>query len=184
MILTDREIKNSISAGLIEIQPQPQADAFASTTVDLTLDRHLRVFKPIQHGVSMAIDPGMSGYSARTALEGLTEPVEISSNGYDLESGRLILGWTSETIKLPVQGRVAARVEGKSNLARLGLAIHVTAPTIHAGFQGTIQLEIINHGPVPIRLRTGMRVCQLVFEVTLGMPDNAYQGQFLGQQSA
>jgi dCTP deaminase len=26
------------------------------------------------------------------------------------------------------------RVEGKSSLARLGIGVHVTAPTIHAGF--------------------------------------------------
>jgi len=129
----------------------------------------------------MAIDPGMQGYRALQALEGLTEAVDIPADGFDLVPKTLILGWTAERITLPIHGRVAARVEGKSNLARLGLAIHVTAPTIHAGFQGTIQLEMINHGPVPIRLRPGLRICQLVFEVTLGMPDNAYEGQFLGQ---
>jgi len=37
-------------------------------------------------------------------------------------------------------------VEGKSSLARLGIGIHITAPTIHAGFKGPIQLEICNYG--------------------------------------
>lgn len=184
MILTDREIKNSLSAGLIKIDPSPAAAAFASTTVDLTLDPHLRKFKPSQHGAYVAIDPGSPGYKALQALEGLTEPVDITSDGFDLVPRELILGWTVERIELPIHGRLAARVEGKSNLARLGLAIHVTAPTIHAGFSGTIQLEMINHGPVPIRLRPGLRICQLVFESTLGMPDNAYQGQFLGQHAS
>jgi len=30
---------------------------------------------------------------------------------------------------------------------RLGLAIHITTPTIHAGFGGEIQLELVNYGP-------------------------------------
>ena len=77
--------------------------------------------------------------------------------------------------------RVAARVEGKSSLARLGLAVHVTAPTIHAGFEGQSQLEVINHGRLPIRLRAGMAICQLIFEQTLGFPEIGYGGQFSGQ---
>jgi dCTP deaminase len=75
-------------------------------------------------------------------------------------------------------------VEGKSSLARLGLAIHVTAPTIHGGFSGNIQLEVINYGPLPIKLRPGMKICQLIFEQTLGVPEKLYQGQFKGQAPA
>lgn len=183
MILTDREIKNSLNLGLVGISPAPTAAAFASTSVDLTLDRHLRLFRPPTHGLSAAIDPGQTGYQATRLLNEITEPLDIGCDGYDLVPGKLILGWTVETVHLPVIGRLAARVEGKSNLARVGLAVHVTAPTIHSGFKGTIQLEIVNHGPLPIKLRHGMRICQLIFETTLGMPDNAYQGQFLGQQA-
>jgi len=70
-----------------------------------------------------------------------------------------------------------------SSLARLGLGVHVTAPTIHAGFDGHIRLEMVNHGKLPIRLRTGMRICQLIFEQTLGTPDKGYRGHFSGQSS-
>jgi dCTP deaminase len=42
---------------------------------------------------------------------------------------------------------------------------------------------MINHGKVPIRLRVGMRICQLIFEQTLGTPDKGYQGQFANQGS-
>jgi dCTP deaminase len=66
-------------------------------------------------------------------------------------------------------------VEGKSSLARLGLGVHITAPTIHSGFGNSIRLEIINHGAVPIRLRAGMRICQIVFELTLGTPQKGFQ---------
>jgi dCTP deaminase len=91
--------------------------------------------------------------------------------------------WTKERVELNLKGKVAARVEGKSGLARLGLAIHVTAPTIHAGFVGTIQLEMINHGPMHIKLRIGMAICQIIFEATKGVPAKAYKGQFSGQRA-
>jgi dCTP deaminase len=77
----------------------------------------------------------------------------------------------------------AARVEGKSSLARLGLGVHITAPTIHAGFDGQIRLELVNHGHFPITIKSGMRVCQLIFEQTLGTPERGYKGQFSGQTS-
>jgi dCTP deaminase len=40
---------------------------------------------------------------------------------------------------------------------------------------------MMNHGKLPIRLRTDMRICQLIFEQTLGTPEKGYQGQFSGQ---
>jgi dCTP deaminase len=84
-------------------------------------------------------------------------------------------------VHLPIDTKIAARVEGKSSLSRLGIAVHLTAPTIHAGFKGQIQLEIVNHGAYPILLRSGMRICQLIFEMTSGTPDAAYSSQFQGQ---
>ncbi|KAA5601119.1 dCTP deaminase [Blastochloris sulfoviridis] len=182
MILTDREIKNSLVSGLIEIIPLPAADAYSSTSVDLKLGPIIRVFKQHTVGLTAAIDPTVPGYSVVKLIENETEAIDISTSGYVLPGKTLILGWTREAIALHERGRVAARVEGKSSLARIGLAVHVTAPTIHAGFKApSIQLEIVNHGPLPIRLSQGMPICQLIFEQTLGMPDKAYQGQFLGQ---
>ena len=66
--------------------------------------------------------------------------------------------------------------------------MHVTAPTIHAGFGYTtknggyvgspLQLEIWNVGPLDILLKEGMRICQLIFEIVDGTPDKGYEGQF------
>ena len=182
MILTDREIKLSIAGGQIEIEPAPSADSYASTSVDLTLDSLMRIYRPSVPGASTVVDPSVPEFNAKILIEGLTDARQIDpTNGYDLPIGQFVLAWTREKVNLREHARIAARVEGKSSLARLGLAIHVTAPTIHAGFRGPIQLEIKNHGSLPIRLRTGMKICQLIFETTLGMPDRAYRGQFLGQ---
>ncbi len=95
--------------------------------------------------------------------------------------GDFILAWTAETVSLPVLSRYAARVEGKSGLARLGLLVHLTAPIIHAGYRGQIQLEMVNLGPNEVSLDVGMPICQLVFEMTLGTPVKGYTGRYFGQ---
>jgi dCTP deaminase len=59
--------------------------------------------------------------------------------------------------------------------------MHITAPTIHAGFKGQLQLEVVNHGSLDVILRPGMRICQLIFEGTLGTPEKGYAGMFAGQ---
>lgn len=128
--------------------------------------------------------PGDRNYRYIEVAKKHTEPLVIPSEGYVFEPGTFLLAWTRENIRLPSQGRLAARVEGKSSLARLGIAVHLTAPTIHAGFGGQIQLEMCNLGPLRVRLLTGMRVCQLVFETSLGTPEKGYAGMFSGQTSA
>ncbi len=101
-----------------------------------------------------------------------------------------LLGWTVERIQLPHTARLGARVEGKISLARLGLGVHVTAPTIHAGFGASedpqhlgssIRLEIWNIGPFRIKLEKGMPICQLIFEWVDGTPEQGYRGQFTVQ---
>jgi dCTP deaminase len=127
------------------------------------------------------IDPAHPDFKADSANRALTRNENINqTDGYPLEPGILILGWTKEFLDLK-QARLAGRVEGKSSLARLGLSIHLTAPTIHAGFPGRIRLEIVNHGHHPIILRRDMRICQLIFEQTFGTPGKDYEGQFVGQ---
>lgn len=58
--------------------------------------------------------------------------------------------------------------------------MHFTAPTIHAGFAGTIALEIINLGPLALVLRPALRICQLVVETVVGEPVGKLS-QFKGQ---
>jgi dCTP deaminase len=183
VILTDREIKIAIESGNIGIEPKPNQDAYASTSVDLTLDKNVRLYKLAREGIETVLDPTAKNYNFVRVLEQLSDKDEINDGGYVLNPSRLILAWTRENVNLQTQSRIAARVEGKSSMARIGLLVHLTAPTIHSGFKGQIQLEIINLGPLPIKLKTGMRICQLVFEQTLGVPEIGYQGQFSSQTS-
>jgi dCTP deaminase len=181
LILPDREIAIALERGLISIDPRPKEICFSSTSVDLTLDSTLAQFKSKSKGIDVSLDPGDAEFKTEDALVSLTESITIPPEGFLLPPNKLILGWTKEFIVLKIETRLAARVEGKSSLARFGLGVHVTAPTIHAGFSGCIRLEIINHGALPIRLREDMRICQLIFETTLGTPVRGYGGQFQGQ---
>lgn len=143
MILTDREIKIAVEKQQITTDPVPREEAFSSTAVDLTLDPRARLFSAPGE---LSLDPASPDYRYHAIADRLTDEVSTDP-GFDLAHGRLLLAWTREYIALPEASRIAARVEGKSSLARLGLGIHITAPTIHAGFKGQLQLEVVNHGP-------------------------------------
>ena len=178
MILTDREIQLAIESGQIQIDPQPDDDAYSSTSVDLTLDEPAEIWQILK---GQPIRPAAAGYNYHQLS--IRKNKIQSINGHTLAPQDFILAWTRETVSLPVTSRFAARVEGKSSLARLGIAVHLTAPTIHAGWRGQIQLEIVNFGPNEIILDVGMRICQLIFEMTLGTPVQGYTGRYFGQSS-
>lgn len=181
MILTDREIKIALETGQITIDPHPdEATSYQSTAVDLTLSPTVRIFKEGVSGIHF--DPGSEGYDYNAVIDMVTTREELTAP-YTLHPQVLLLAWTKETISIPNNSRLAARVEGRSSLSRIGVGVHITAPTIHAGFSGPLQLEVVNHGLTPVILRPGMRICQLIFEMTLGTPARGYSGQFLEQQA-
>jgi dCTP deaminase len=70
-----------------------------------------------------------------------------------------LLAWTGERIALPLPSRPAARAEGKSSLARFGLGVYLTTPTIHAGLASQIRLEMVNCDPNEIILNVDMPIC-------------------------
>lgn len=194
MILSDREIRAAIARDALRITPLPPIDSprWSSTALDLTLDAEIRQWSPPSGGNRLVIEPGRRDFSFTRVAEAHCQTFSCEPPvGYLLTPSAFILGWTIEKIKLPYSSRLAARVEGKSSLARLGVGVHVTAPTIHAGFgdksddpayPGTpIQLEIWNAGPLPIRLVKGLRICQLIVEEVHGTPDIGYSGIFAEQ---
>lgn len=113
-------------------------------------------------------------------LVGHTVPYE--GEQFLLEPGEFILGATEETVRLPLE--LAARVEGKSSLGRLGLMVHVTAGYIDPEFSGQITLEIKNINNVPIVLHAGMRIAQIAFERMSSVPMKGYSqtGHYQGQE--
>ena len=129
----------------------PARNPTNSTAVDLTLDPIIKEFKKLESGIETVIDPVNANFRDEEVLESITVQKIIVSEGYVLHPQKFVLGWTAEYIDLKIDTRLAARVEGKSSIARLGIVVHMTAPTIHAGFEGQIRLEIANYGLFPVR---------------------------------
>ena len=89
-----------------------------------------------------------------------------------LHPGEFVLGSTLETVSLPDD--LAARVEGKSSLGRLGLLTHATAGFVDPGFTGHVTLELSNVATLPIMLWPGMKIGQLAFFRLSSSAENPY----------
>ena len=147
MILSDGDIFRCMEK-FDMIQPF-NPDNVQPASYDVSLSYHFRVFKrDFTH-----IDP--------MTRQDLTKRVMVEHGAFVLHPGELVLGSTMETIYLPPW--IAARVEGKSSLGRLGLVIHSTAGWIDPGYRGTITLEISNNAPLPIMLHPHMLIGQIAF---------------------
>ncbi len=165
MIYSDQDIKDSLEAGDLIISPNPTRIMFSTSSVDLRLDSGFTVFRGAPKGSEILIMVDQANPEDIARRYG--EDVNIATGDSLLvRPHEFVLAYTREQITLPLG--VAARVEGKSSLARLGLSIHQTAPTVQAGWGRPrslpLRLEISNVGPFVCRLTPGMPVCQLIFE--------------------
>jgi dCTP deaminase len=177
MILCDSELKAALFHRQLIIEPMPTEDRISTSSIDLTLGNEFKQWNT----PSSTVDPTKS-YRELAAQSQVDVPVN-SDGSVSVTPNSFLLALTAETVSLPNQSRLAARVEGRSSLARLGLGIHVTAPTIHAGFTGRITLEITNVGPLTILLMPGLKVCQLIIEQVFGTPVREFQSVFQGQRT-
>jgi dCTP deaminase len=109
-------------------------------------------------------------------------PIETDGS-ITLEPNKVLLGVTREYVRMPREAKIAARVEGRSTLARLGLMVHLTAPTIHCGFSGPIVLEMFNLSTYSLRLEPGrLAICQLIFERLGSVPRGPVRTRYQGQR--
>jgi dCTP deaminase len=190
MILSDEGIRAALDVKQIEILPLPEPDQYTTSAVDLVLGDQFQAWNEEILAVQgtkheLNLEEHKYQLTARAYLRNL----ELEKDGcFVFPPFRVlpshILAKTRERINLKPSSRLAARVEGRSSLARLGLIVHLTAPTIHAGFDGTLTLEMINHGPFYLRMRPGKtRICQLIFERLEAEPKGEIATQFQGQSS-
>ncbi|WP_353988785.1 dCTP deaminase [Ruicaihuangia caeni] len=151
MLLSDRDIKAEIAASRIALEPL-DLGMVQPSSVDVRLDRFFRLFDNHKYPY---IDP------AEDQPE-LTRLVEVdATESFVLHPGEFVLASTFEQVTLPDD--VAARLEGKSSLGRLGLLTHSTAGFIDPGFSGHVTLELSNVATLPIKLWPGMKIGQLCF---------------------
>ena len=168
MILSGQEIVEAIGTGQLVFDPPVEAWQIGSSSVDLRLSNSFTTYRvPSVPGVDTVVDLAQIGNVEEIARVLGTTEVLASGQSFRLEPGGFVLGYTKERVKMP--NNLAGRIEGRSSFARLGIAIHQTAPTVHAGWEGQLRLEILNNGPLPCLLSEDLVFCQLVVE-RLGSP--------------
>ena len=151
MLLSDRDILQGVDDGTIGLDPWDPA-MVQPASVDVRLDKFFRVFENHRYP---NIDP------AEEQSE-LTRLIEVASDEpFILHPGEFALAATLEVVSLG--STVAARLEGKSSLGRLGLLTHSTAGFIDPGFSGHVTLELSNMATLPIKLWPGMKIGQFCF---------------------
>lgn len=184
MPLSNVEIMAEIRAERLVFDPpistEDSENRIGSSSVDLLLHEELLVL-PSGSVAGVTIDPSAENIDVMSILEHHAESVTLTdAPPYPMPRNRLVIGKTLEYVKLP--SHISARIEGKSSLARLGLSVHVTAPTVIAGFEGRLYLEMNNIGPFSLALRKGMEIAQLILEHTGLPPSISYEGQYRSQR--
>ena len=188
MILSNRGIQKALDTGRLVIRPEPQPRRptvehpncpYNTTAVDLRLGRYLSIPR------SGAFTYDLRRGGVASLLAAISDNVELSPNGHTIEPGGFVLGQTLEYVALQILRKarpLAARIEGRSSFARCGLLVHFTAPTVHAGFEGHLTLEMANLGRSPITIFPEEPICQLILEVVEDAPfENP--SQFQGQET-
>jgi len=141
------------------------------SSIDVRLDRFFRLFDNHKYPF---IDP-------REQQDDLTRFVEVESDeAFILHPGEFVLGSTFEYVRLPDD--IAARLEGKSSLGRLGLLTHSTAGFVDPGFEGHVTLELSNVATLPIKLWPGMKIGQLCFFQLSSASENPYGSEKYGSR--
>jgi dCTP deaminase len=174
MLLSDRDIREQLESGRVGLEPL-DLGMIQPSSIDVRLDKYFRLFDNHKYPF---IDP-------REDQPELTRLVEIQDGEpFILHPGEFVLGSTYELVTLPDD--IAARLEGKSSLGRLGLLTHSTAGFVDPGFSGHVTLELSNVATLPIKLWPGMKIGQLCF-IRLSSPaekpygsaeySSRYQGQ-------
>jgi dCTP deaminase len=162
VLLSDRDIKAEIDGGRVRLEPYDEAMVQPSS-IDVRLDRYFRLFDNHKYPF---IDPAED-------QPDLTRLIEVErGEPFILHPGEFVLGSSFEIVTLPSD--LAARLEGKSSLGRLGLVTHSTAGFVDPGFSGHVTLELSNAATLPIKLWPGMKVGQLCFFRLSSPAENSY----------
>ena len=161
MIIPDIGIKKLVKDGFL-----PAGLKIGPSSVDLTLSDSFSWPEPVKNTITL----------------GEAVPHKhVKKNEFLLEPNHFVLASTAESIRVPHD--MAAYVEGRSSIGRLGLQVQ-NAGFIDAGFHGQITLELENQSGYPIVLKKGVRICQIVFVQMSQAAEQPYSGKYGGQSGA
>lgn len=80
---------------------------------------------------------------------------------FELPTGLLVLAFTRQIICIP--NDLDASLQGRSTLARKGIANHITSDRFDAGFVGYLTMEVLNQGLANVNIFPGMDFAAISF---------------------
>jgi dCTP deaminase len=166
-VLTREAILEELESGRLRIEPLSR-EQIGPASIDLHLGDELRVPEPRRNGPL---------HLAEDHEPDLDSRVVRVSDFYVLDPGATVHGVTRERLCLPPN--LCGWLEGRSKIARVGLAVHVTSGFVHPGVSNHQVLEMTNVSAVPLAIHPGLRICQVVLERTEG--EAVYRGRFASQ---
>lgn len=181
MYLSDVDLRQAVQCGDLIVEPLPDEE-IGATSIDLHLDSIEQAqvwdFKAIaKHNKDLGHPPkelhiARMNYATISRQFMVQPPHEDDAEKNDLVFRRdnavvlrpqgFVVWQTREKVGTPEEDpRYICFVNGKSTRSRTGLVVHLTAPTIHAGWSGNITLEMTNVGPLDLVLFAGDAVAQI-----------------------
>ncbi len=205
MYLSDRDLEYAVDRGDLIVIPRPPE--FGPSGIDLHLDTieeakgwnfslHEESLKG--KGVSRP-SVGLRDFDYKKFAEQYLIPIpRFDATGDEplvyragdqviLLPGGFFLWQTKEVVGTPTaNARYICFINGKSTRSRLGLLVHLTAPTIEAGWWGHVTLEIANLGSFRLAFEEDDAIAQIVVAMLSSPPqkEKGIRGIDVGQTSA
>lgn len=153
-VVSTREMRERLYApsGDLMVSPLPAEKDIKLGAIDLSLGPIFMLARRASIDVLDASEP-------RTSHTAFTEVRLAEGECVVLQPRQFALAATLEYLVLPHD--MAGFIQSRSTYGRMGL-IAATATYITPGFKGCPTLEIVNEGEVPVRLRPGVQMCQLI----------------------
>ena len=162
MILSRPDILHQLENGDLSFEPEISHDRVKQVSIDLLLGRRFTTLKEQpSHITAIHMDPSL--------WDSVDQWEHEEADSFLLTPGAFVLAQTLEKVCVP--NTLMGLVEGRSSFARIGIAVHVTAPKIDPGFKGHITLEMANFGRATVELRAGrdMPAQLLLFRTTTSL---------------
>ena len=164
MFLSDRDIEAGIKSGAVVIRPFNKK-CLQMASYDVTLGNEFQV---TDRHATAAIDPANKVYPK-------TRTIKVKDGeAFILHPGESVLGKQKEFIGVDHDHLIL--LSGKSSLARAGLVVHNTAMLFNPGHHFYPTFELVNTNNVPIILRPGMEIAQLLFARLTSTTSKGYDG--------
>lgn len=165
MVLSDKSIKKRIQDKSLLIKGLSPS-AIQPSSIDLTLGSDALILKYWDTKGVLDLDSKIDHQRIKIAKELI------------IQAHSFVLATTKEFIELPVD--LSGFVEGRSSVGRMGLFIQ-NASVVGPGFKGRLTLELYNANILPIRLKPGRRICQLILFQMDQSAQKPYKGKYQGQ---